>query len=271
MYFLKCNNCGHPNEVISETLLFCRKCNKKLVNNYRDWSLGKPEKTFEEYKLLMCIPEKDLINKKQKKPDPKIKRNWISLILIFVVLFAVAFYFKGKLLDFIKYGNHKAIDTEKVWTTEQYGQDALSVETPFKLKPEKVEFSEEEKAEIDTFSRYSYWTSANFYVMISSIRYIPQVEAMLNLKEIARGTIFKIKTQPLVSGFLYNEGDIFYKNIPGYKQTGSFIKDKVNFEFISVGYIEGVKLFQVLVLYEEDDNTAKPVAQRIINSIKIEQ
>jgi hypothetical protein len=270
MYFLKCNNCGHPNEVISETLLFCNKCNKKLANNYRDWKKGKTEKTFEEFKLLMCISEKDINNKVSKKVNPKIKRNWINLMVIFAVLFAVAFYFKGKLLDYIKFGSHKTIAPEQVWITEQYGYDGLSVETPFKLKPEQVQIPLEEKAEIDSCANYSYWTSANFYIFISSIRFIPQIEAMINLRDFAKGSVIKLKTQPAVSDFVYNEGKIFYKNIPGYRQTGTFIRDKVNLEFISEGYLDGVKLYQIIIVYEADDKTAKPLVQRILSSIKIE-
>ena len=270
MYFLKCNNCGHPNEVTSETLLFCNKCNKKLANNYRDWKLGKSDKTFEEFKLLMCIPSKDINNKVSKKVKPKIKRNWISLIVIFAVLFSVAIYFKGKILDYIKYGSHKTFDIEKAWITQQYGNDGLTVETPFKLKPEQVQISREEKAEIDSCVSFSYWTSANFYIIISSIRFIPQVEATLTLRDFAKGSVVRMKTQSGVSDFVYYEGKIFYKNIPGYRQTGSFIKDKVNLEFICEGYLYGVKLYQIIVVYEADDKTVKPVVQRILDSIKIE-
>lgn len=37
MHYLRCNNCGHFNEVKTEYLTFCSKCNKKLNNSYGEW------------------------------------------------------------------------------------------------------------------------------------------------------------------------------------------------------------------------------------------
>jgi len=60
MHFLKCNNCGHLNEVKGEYLVFCQKCNKKLENNYSDWKTRNPDKSIEEYKRLVCITEDEI-------------------------------------------------------------------------------------------------------------------------------------------------------------------------------------------------------------------
>lgn len=51
---LKCKNCGHQNPIKSEYLIFCEKCNKKIENNYRDWQIRNPDKTFDDYKSLFC-------------------------------------------------------------------------------------------------------------------------------------------------------------------------------------------------------------------------
>ncbi len=270
MYYLKCNNCGHLNEVLSETLLFCRNCNKKLANNYRDWKLAKPERTFEQFKLLVCIPGDDISKKTVRKKPNKNPAGWISLIIIFGCIFFAAYYYRGKILDYINYGKHLRLDAEQPWVTGQYGLNGFYVETPFRLKTEELKFPAEEKAQIDTCISYGYWTSANFYIRITNIKFIDQVEALLKLRDFAAGSAMWLKSLPNVSDFVYHEGSIFYKGIPGYKQTGSLIQDKVKLEFINVGYLDRIKSYQVMVAYETDDTTAKVVAERIINSIKIE-
>lgn len=58
MCFLKCNKCGHLNEVKSEYLVFCQKCNRKLENNFQDWKVKNPDKTFDDFKELICVSEK---------------------------------------------------------------------------------------------------------------------------------------------------------------------------------------------------------------------
>ena len=71
MHFLKCNNCGHLNELKTEYLSFCSNCNKKLENNYANWHIRNPEKTLGDYKQLICISEDDIQNSNQKTKSKK--------------------------------------------------------------------------------------------------------------------------------------------------------------------------------------------------------
>ena len=49
MYYLKCKHCNHLNEVKSEYLVVCGLCNRKLEDNYKDWKVKHPEKSFEDF------------------------------------------------------------------------------------------------------------------------------------------------------------------------------------------------------------------------------
>jgi hypothetical protein len=90
MHFLKCNNCGHFNEVKNEYLIFCSKCNKKLNNNFSDWSKRNSDKSFEDYKKFICTTEsidipKDLGKHKTKKGI----KYWIGFAAAFAIFYAI--------------------------------------------------------------------------------------------------------------------------------------------------------------------------------------
>jgi len=55
MYFLKCNKCGYFNEVKTEYLVFCSKCNKKLDNCYSNWVAKNPNGTFQDFTSTVCV------------------------------------------------------------------------------------------------------------------------------------------------------------------------------------------------------------------------
>jgi hypothetical protein len=96
MDYLKCTYCGYFNEVKNEHLLFCLKCNKKIINNYVDWSKQNSEKTFEDYKRNIC--KSDIVEKIIEKPKFK-RRNLIKYIievLIFIIIWITIVYIDGK-------------------------------------------------------------------------------------------------------------------------------------------------------------------------------
>ncbi|MEO6902126.1 MAG: hypothetical protein ABI315_03150 [Bacteroidia bacterium] len=90
MKYLKCNNCGHLNEVKTEYLMLCSKCNKKLENNYSDWKKRNSDKSFDDYKNLICTTE---INEaspvKTKSNKTKGLKYWIGFAFIFAIFYAV--------------------------------------------------------------------------------------------------------------------------------------------------------------------------------------
>jgi hypothetical protein len=47
--YLTCGHCHTKNAIISERHVFCRKCDKKLPNNYSDWKKSKADTSFEAY------------------------------------------------------------------------------------------------------------------------------------------------------------------------------------------------------------------------------
>lgn len=94
MYYLRCNHCGHLNEVNSESLLFCSNCNKKITNNFGNWHQQNPEKNFNDYKLEQCI-NSDVPKQTESNEVDKPKTNgrlMLILSLLVVVLLLGGFW-----------------------------------------------------------------------------------------------------------------------------------------------------------------------------------
>lgn len=91
MHFLKCSKCGHLNEVKTSYLIFCSNCNKKLDNNFSDWQVVNPDKTFDDFKQLVCITEEEIqrIPIKEKSNKPKGLKYWIAFAVAFAVFYAI--------------------------------------------------------------------------------------------------------------------------------------------------------------------------------------
>ena len=103
MFYLKCSKCGHFNEVKSEYLIFCAGCNKKLDNNYSDWSKRNPEKSFGDYKKLICVTEIEQIpEKKQRSFKPKGLKYWIGLVVVLAVCYVIGYFGGNKIIAVFK-------------------------------------------------------------------------------------------------------------------------------------------------------------------------
>lgn len=100
MFYLKCNNCGHFNEIKTEYMVLCEKCNKKLENSFSQWSKHNPDKSFEDYKDLVCSEEKidDSESLSQSKKNKGVK-YWICFAVTFVICYVLASFAVNKLFE----------------------------------------------------------------------------------------------------------------------------------------------------------------------------
>lgn len=93
MHFLKCNKCGHYNEVKTEYQMLCSNCNKKLENNFHDWASKNSDKTFDDFKVLVCTTNVEE-NVKTKTSKARGLKYWIGFTVAFAI-FAVIGDFAG--------------------------------------------------------------------------------------------------------------------------------------------------------------------------------
>ncbi|NVN95777.1 MAG: hypothetical protein HXX18_10895 [Bacteroidetes bacterium] len=103
MHFLKCNNCGHFNEVKTQYMVFCIQCNKKLENNFSEWSKRNAEKSFDDYKNQVCTTELNLGPIVQPKSLKKIGlKFWIIIAVVLIAFISIVSFGGHRIIGLIK-------------------------------------------------------------------------------------------------------------------------------------------------------------------------
>jgi hypothetical protein len=103
MYYLKCPNCGHYNELKTEYLTFCKKCNKVLGNSFTNWKKENPERSFEDFKQIICTtePVEQPAENSNKKKSRSLK-YWIGFTVGFAIFYAIGQFGGDKLVSMLR-------------------------------------------------------------------------------------------------------------------------------------------------------------------------
>ena len=105
MYYLKCSDCGHFNVVKTEYQIFCSNCDKKMDNNYTSWVKRNPDKSFDDFKRIVCTTEVHETRrpKSKSKSGTKMVLKILLGIAVVVGLFFVVGQFAGEtLMEYFK-------------------------------------------------------------------------------------------------------------------------------------------------------------------------
>jgi len=273
MYYLKCENCGFLNEVKSEYLVFCTGCDKKLPNNFRNWqSHNFEEKSFDDYKKAVCISEEDITveTKTTKKSGKKGVIYWIAFVVAFAIFSFIGHFAGVRISNFFSSEKTDKEILEQNWVRESYGNYGLTVETPVKMGKGEIEIPDNAKKVIDEMNIYNYNSARGFKVVINSIKYNASI-GVANLQGGADGAINGIKAMPGVTDLNYSEKPTSNSNISGIEQNGTFKIKGVDGEFINSIFTEGLVAWQVMVIYQSDDEVGRKAAKRVMESIEIKK
>ena len=123
---------------------------------------------------------------------------------------------------------------------------------------------------IEEMHTYSYESAKGFKVLINSIKY-KQIAQQVNLEGAAIGSVNEMKMQKGVSDFKYDQTDFPKGDIPGFFQKGTYKQDGLEIEFMNVGFAKGLTLWQVFTAYLADDDVGQIAAQKVIDSIEINE
>ena len=271
MYYLKCNNCGHLNEVKTEYLSFCSKCNKKLENNFSNWQRKFPEKSLEDYKRLICISEDEIPQNdiKAKSRRPKGLKYWIGFTVSFAIMYAIGQFGGEAIVKFFKSEKTSKEVLSQKWIKESYGIYGLTVETPVLLTKSDFQIPDNLRQMIEKADCYNYMSTKGFKIMITCFKYKPELIGYLDLQAAANGGVNELKMEKGVTDFDYTEEKIVKDDIPGFMQKGKFKIDGISTEFINTVYSSGLVLWQVWVYFQEKDEIGRIAAKRVIESIEI--
>ena len=271
MYYLKCNHCGYFNELKTEYLTFCRKCNKKLDVTFKAWSELHPGKTFEDFQKSVGMAEKEvgiIIDEKEKKRPRYLLYVIFSIAMGASLFLALAWLMKDIEIGKLFPGSSPGSVIEGEWSRKDVGNMGMSIETPFELKQTKLVLPPGSESYIEDMESHTYSQGATIIVLVNSIRYTPGINP--DLQGAAEGSIAELQKQPGIKNLTYTQDDIDRNNITGFLQTGEFHAG-IRFQFLNAGFIRGNVLYQVLIQYSGDDEKTSLIAHKIIDSVKIRE
>jgi hypothetical protein len=270
MYYLKCNNCGELSEVKTEYMVFCSFCGKKLENNFSSWLLKNPEKTFEEFKQLICVSDIDIMNN-QASAKPAKKRGakyWIAIIIGFAIFYVIGHFGSQLIIDYFRTEKTEKQVLEMEWIRETYGKDGLSVKTPVKLTKGELPIPDNLKPILEYIDSYNSMTSKGFKIIINSAKYVAEA-GPTNLQGSINGSVMEMKMLPGVTEFSYSEEPNNFGDIQGIKLTGTYKESGIEIEFMIATFASGSILWQVIVGNQADDEIGRQAKKRVIESIEI--
>jgi DNA-directed RNA polymerase subunit RPC12/RpoP len=271
MYYYKCEHCGNANEIKTQYVVFCQKCGKKLGVNFREWLSKHPEKMLEDFYKEVCVSQSQLVEARTVQPKKREKKvNWWLYVAIFLMVAAVGYSSFFLIKKYVSGKKASVFGSEINWITEKYGEDGLTVETPFALQPSQLPFADEVRSMMDYNAYYIGSQTNGFSIVVNCIRYNSLVDT-LDLPTIASGSITQMKAEPGVDDLQYNDEILTLNGIQGIMQHGVYTKNKVQFEFINLIYVSGKKLYQVMTEHKANDAKSRLVAERVIGSVNIEE
>ena len=275
MYKLKCNHCGHLNEVNSEYLTFCINCNKKLKNSFHEWKKTNLDKTFEDYKLSECIDE-DLqlekirnLKKRNKRWNTRLVALLLFLGLFFGLTFTLIHFKKDKLLNFLVSLSNSSDDIlDREWEKKAYYDLHFYLETPFKPDTITLPYPDQVKSIILSTAAYTVDENAGaFKMLLNYIEYNAKIP--LSFDDAIQGSINSIENQPGASDLSSSISPYTLKGKKASMVTGTIKKYGIQYKFFMLIFASENQLSQIIVEFHENDKNAEKASDRIFNSLKL--
>lgn len=271
-YFLKCEHCGHLNEMKTSYLVFCGSCGKKMQNNFSNWQILNPGKSFESYQQEVCVSETQYqaIEADNPKPRKKISnKTWIGILIGISLVIIVGLGTSYVIKEFLFPNLEKYRDGK--WTTQTCGTLGLSIDAPIKMKPSDLienEIPEESKKYLLSMETYtSSVMNQKLMIMTNSVEYVPEINA--SLEGAVQGSLNEIKNKPGLSDFQQDVSPLRKGELQGALVTGKYKENNMIIGYRMAMFVKGNAMWQVFVAYDYKDKAGYEISERIINSVSI--
>lgn len=281
MHYIKCTGCGKFNTIKSEYQIFCEHCNAKLANNFTLWKKRNPKGTFEEFQEKECISnalksqqENVMHQSKKKKANPVLLLLGL-LLLIFLGIGVTGYFLKPYIVGYASAfleKNQNAIFSklnDQEWETYSCGHLGLSVESPSPMVEDKQQIIPEQYKQV--MQEMSVFAMENpllkLQISANSIQYAQGVQTSL---EGAKDGVLNQLSQSL-GNLQLNTTDTPYEinNISGILTTGGMDLGDAPLGIKLLSLMDGLNLWQVMVVYDSSGENAGIMADKIIQSVKI--
>jgi len=164
---------------------------------------------------------------------------------------------------------------EEEWYTGTYGYPQITIDTPEILKVESVQLPENGMSVVGDFSIYTYGSIlSNFYVAVSSTRFISQLEDLdmtVGVNGAFKGMEKQLKTRftnikqedIIVNGIQGKKAEVEYKKM----NQSTQLKDDYKLTMLFFADTKGMRQVYVSSLWSDD--SAPKIVNRIIKSVHI--
>ena len=209
------------------------------------------------------------------------KRKKIAIIVgsgAFLILGTLGFFIATKGFDYVKdnlLGHPTKELLEGEWVYSQYGNPGVKIETPKVLMRQDASkiLPKNAMALIKEMQIFTYGSMIDdFYVGVSTSTF--KEETKIDLEQAAEGSIKIFETQGASNILVKTEEFDTQKGIPGRKAYGTLsMVDKVSgkstkmyYEILIFAQSNGIQ--QITILQREDDQYAKKIGERMLNSLE---
>jgi hypothetical protein len=210
------------------------------------------------------------------------KRKKIAIIVgsaVFLILGTLGFFIATKGFDYVKdnlIGHPTKELLEGEWVYSQYGNPGVKIETPKVLMRQDASkiLPKNAMALIKEMQIFTYGSMIDdFYVGVSTSTF--KEETQIDLEQAAEGSIKIFETQGASNILVKTEEFDTQKGITGRKAYGTLsMVDKVSgkstkmyYEILIFAQSNGIQ--QITVLQREDDQYAKKIGERMLNSVEL--
>lgn len=210
------------------------------------------------------------------------KRKKIAIIVgsgAFLILGTLGFFIATKGFDYVKdnlLGHPTKELLEGEWVYSQYGNPGVKIETPKVLMRQDASkiLPKNAMALIKEMQIFTYGSMIDdFYVGVSTSTF--KEETKIDLEQAAEGSIKIFETQGASNILVKTEEFDTQKGITGRKAYGTLsMVDKVSgkstkmyYEILIFAQSNGIQ--QITILQREDDQYAKKIGERMLNSVEL--
>ncbi|RZJ68113.1 MAG: hypothetical protein EOO50_03230 [Flavobacterium sp.] len=209
------------------------------------------------------------------------KRNRIFAgvgVFALLLLGTFVFFVATKGFDYVKdnligHPTKDLLDGE--WVYSEYGNPAIAIETPKVLKrDDKQRLPKDAAALIKDMQMFTYGSlTDNFYIIAGTINY--KGETQIDLEKGVEGYLHAMESQGASNMLIKQEEFNTDKGISGRKAYGTMTlkspttghSEKMYYELLAFGQQNGLQV--LLIAHREDDEYAKQIRERVINSAEL--
>lgn len=271
MKYIQCKSCHHFNPIKSEYQIFCDACGKKNNDNFKSWSQKHPNKTFEDYKMMMGV-EKTQAKKNKKKLTPKMFLQRFTLGLMFFALFFFGYKYSSKLyLFFHDYAFPVSELLGEEWKRQYFAEKKVSFESPYLLKEFNIDeqLPEQVKNVVVNMENYLYKDNPIFSISFTAVSYDESI-GMVNLQNASNGSVNEVLSKMNGTNLYTSDTDTYINQYPALIKKGNFTSDGNNIYFKSITCVKNnLTAIHLLTLWVGEDENYKLLSDRIINSIDV--